>query len=490
MTMTATSFLPPELWDGKVFDGQWRSAAQVAEVREPATGTGLGRIGLADAEGIAQGCAAAAAAQPAWAALPYEQRADVLRRAGELAREHAGEIAMWLTREGGSSRIKAAAEAAINAKALLEASQLPSGSQGEVLPSSDGSLSLARRRPIGVVGVIPPFNFPLYLAMRAVAPALALGNAVVLKPDPRTAVCGGAVIARLFELAGLPEGVLHVLPGDGAAGAALTSDPHVGAIQFTGSTGAGRKVGEACGKHLKKVSLELGGKNALLVLDDADLELAVNNAAWGCFLHQGQICMATGRILVQRGLHDAFVEKLVAKVGSLAVGDPWADPEVLVGPLINEVQRDNCHRIVQAAVAAGATLHAGGSFDGLVYRPTVLTGVGPDNPAFREEIFGPVAVVTAFDSDEEGIALANDSEYGLSMGVITGNVGRVLAFADRLQAGLLHINDQTVLDDAIEPFGGVRASGNGTSVGGLANWEEFTQWQWLTIKPAPSAYPV
>ena len=482
--------LPPSLWQGRLFDGTWVDGVSIQAVIEPATGNELGHIALTDAAGIARACAAAAGAQPAWAALPYAQRADVLRRAAELARAHSEEIAMWLTREGGSSRGKAAVEAAINAKCLLQASQLPSASQGEVLPTADAGLSIARRRPVGVVGVIPPFNFPLYLAMRAVAPALALGNAVVLKPDPRTAVCGGVVIARLFELAGLPKGVLQVLPGDGAAGAALTADPNVAAIQFTGSTAAGRKVGEACGKHLKKVSLELGGKNALLVLDDADLDLAVNNAAWGSFLHQGQICMATGRILVQRGLYAAFVDKLVAKVKTLGVGDPWADPGVLVGPLINAAQRDNCDRIVQAAVADGARLLAGGSHDGLVYQPTVLADVSPGNPAFREEIFGPVAVVTPFDTDEEGIALANDSEYGLSMGVITGNIGRVLAFSDRLKAGLLHINDQTVKDDVIEPFGGVRASGNGTSVGGLANWEEFTQWQWLSVRPQPVAYPI
>lgn len=486
----AAQLLPSSLWQERLFDGAWVDGVATAAVIEPATGAELGRIALTDAAGIARACASAAGAQPAWAALPYAQRADVLRRAGELAHAHSEEIAMWLIREGGSSRGKAAVEAAINAKCLLQASQLPSASQGEVLPTADAGLSIARRRPVGVVGVIPPFNFPLYLAMRAVAPALALGNAVVLKPDPRTAVCGGVVIARLFELAGLPKGVLQVLPGDGAAGAALTADPNVAAIQFTGSTAAGRKVGEACGKHLKKVSLELGGKNALLVLDDADLDLAVNNAAWGSFLHQGQICMATGRILVQRGLYAAFVDKLVAKVKTLGVGDPWADPGVLVGPLINAAQRDNCDRIVQAAVADGARLLAGGSHDGLVYQPTVLADVSPGNPAFREEIFGPVAVVTPFDTDEEGVALANDSEYGLSMGVITGNIGRVLAFADRLKAGLLHINDQTVKDDVIEPFGGVRASGNGTSVGGLANWEEFTQWQWLSVRPQPVAYPI
>jgi benzaldehyde dehydrogenase (NAD) len=486
----SNALLPSSLWEGRLFNGEWVEGVADAEVLEPATGQRLGQIALTDAAGMAQACAAAAAAQPAWAALGYEQRADVLRRAGELARTHGEEIAMWLTREGGSSRIKAGTEANISAKCLLEASQLPSASQGEVLPSADAGLSLARRRPLGVVGVIPPFNFPLYLAMRAVAPALALGNAVVLKPDPRTAVCGGVVIARLLQLAGLPKGVLQMVPGDGAAGAALTSDPHVAAIQFTGSTAAGRKVGEACGKHLKKVSLELGGKNALLVLDDADLDLAVNNAAWGSFLHQGQICMATGRILVQRALYPAFVEKLVAKVKTIGVGDPWVEPGVLIGPLINVGQRDNCHRIVQAAVAGGAQLLAGGQYQGLIYQPTVLTDVAPSNPAFREEIFGPVAVVTPFDSDAEGIALANDSEYGLSMGVITGNIGRVLAFADQLKAGLLHINDQTVKDDVIEPFGGVRASGNGTSVGGLANAEEFTQWQWLTIRPQPVSYPV
>lgn len=484
------TLLPASLWQERVFDGHWVRSAAAADVIEPATGQVLGRTGMADAPAIAGACAAAAAAQPGWAALGYAQRADVVRRAAELARVHSAEMAMWLTREAGSSRAKAAVEVQITVKALLLASQLPSDSQGQVLPADGGRLSLARRRPLGVVGVIPPFNFPLYLAMRAVAPALALGNAVVLKPDPRTAVCGGMLIARLFELAGLPAGVLQVLPGDGRAGAALSTDRHVAAIQFTGSTAAGRQVGQACGEHLKKVSLELGGKNALLILDDADLELAVNNAAWGCFLHQGQICMATGRILIQRALHDAFVERLLAKVAGLRAGDPWADPEVLVGPLINASQRDHCHRIVQAAVAAGAHLAAGGRYDGLVYQPTVLTAVAPDNPAFSQEIFGPVAVVTAFDTDQEGIALANAGDYGLSMGVITGNVGRVLAFADQLQAGLLHINDQTVADDVIEPFGGVGASGNGTSVGGLANPELFTHWQWLTIKPQATAYPL
>ena len=489
MSQTDT-LLPQSLWQEQLFDGQWRPGSSSAEVREPATGASLGRVGLADPQMLAQSAAAAAQAQLAWASAPWEQRAQVLREAARLADLHSEEIAGWLVRESGSTQLKGGFEASISAKALHEAAALPSRATGEVLPSSSGRLSLARRRPLGVVGVISPFNFPLYLAMRAVAPALAMGNAVVLKPDPRTAVCGGLVIARLFELAGLPQGVLQVLPGDGAVGAALTADPHVAMIQFTGSTAAGRKVGEAAGRHLKKVSLELGGKNSLIVLDDADLDLAVANAAWGSYLHQGQICMCTGRILVQRKIHDEFLARLKAKAASLKVGDPAREHDVVIGPLIDSVQRDHVANLVERACAAGATLECGGSHQELLFQPTVLSGVGRDNPAFREEIFGPVAVVVPFDTDEEAIALANDTEYGLSMGVLSSNVGRAMQIGERLRTGLLHINDQTVNDDVINPFGGVGASGNGTSIGGPANWEEFTQWQWLTVKGEAPAYPI
>ncbi|MGG6374840.1 aldehyde dehydrogenase family protein, partial [Stenotrophomonas muris] len=321
--MTASSpWLPDALWAGAFFDGHWQAAPQRHPVIEPATGQSLGEIGLADPAQVARSAATAAQAQQAWAAAPYEQRAEVLRKAARLAEENIDTLIDWLVRESGSTRLKAGFEAKVTIKALQEAAALPSRSVGEILPSEPGRLNLARRRPLGVVGIISPFNFPLYLAMRAVAPAIALGNAVVLKPDPRTAVCGGAVIARLFEQADLPAGVLHMLPGDGAAGAALTSDPNVAMIQFTGSTAAGRKVGEAAGKHLKKVSLELGGKNSLIILDDADLDLAVANTAWGVYLHQGQICMATGRVLVHRKIHAAFLQKLVAKANALKVGDP------------------------------------------------------------------------------------------------------------------------------------------------------------------------
>jgi benzaldehyde dehydrogenase (NAD) len=488
--MTATpTFLPADLWSGHLFTGEWQPGASAQDVTEPATGNTLGRIAMTDPAGIAAAAASAAQAQQAWATAPYDTRAQVLRRAAQLAEQFNDEIVEWLIRESGSTRLKAGFEAKVNAKALHEAAALPSRSIGEVLPSEPGRLNLARRRPLGVVGVIAPFNFPLYLAMRAVAPALALGNAVVLKPDPRTAVCGGFVIARLFELAGLPASLLHVLPGDGAAGAALTSDPNIAMIQFTGSTAAGRKVGEAAGRHLKKVSLELGGKNSLIVLDDADINLAVANTAWGVYLHQGQICMATGRVLVQRGIHARFLEKLVAKANALKVGDP-TNTDVAIGPLINAQQRDHAARIVADAQAAGATLSAGGGYRDLFFEPTVLSDVDRDNPAFNEEIFAPVAVVVPFDTDDEAVALANDSEYGLSMAIVSSNVGRALKLGERLRTGLLHINDQTVNDEVINPFGGVGASGNGTSIGGPSNIDEFTQWQWMTVKGEAPAYQI
>ncbi|HJU50276.1 MAG TPA: benzaldehyde dehydrogenase [Pseudogulbenkiania sp.] len=489
--MSETSLLLPiELWNERLFNGVWgKGPLPAASVIEPATGETLGTIGMANAETVAHSSRVARMAQADWASRPYDERATILRKAAQQAENHFNEIVEWIVRESGSTRAKAAFETSLTIKALHESAGLPSRSQGEVLPSTPGRLSLARRRPLGVIGVISPFNFPLYLAMRAVAPALAVGNSVVLKPDPRTAVCGGFVIARLFELAGLPSGVLHVLPGATEAGAALVADPNVAMIQFTGSTGAGRKVGEAAGRHLKKVSLELGGKNSLIVLDDADLDIALANATWGVYLHQGQICMSTGRLLVQRGIYDRFLERLIDKAKSLTVGDP-ARGDVALGPLINAQQRDHAYQIVQASQRAGARLEAGGQYDGLFFQPTVLSGVQPDNPAFHEEVFGPVAIVVPFDSDADAIRLANDTEYGLSAAIISKDVGRALRLGEQLRTGLLHINDQTVNDEVINPFGGVGASGNGTSIGGAANWEEFTQWQWLTLKGEAPAYPL
>jgi benzaldehyde dehydrogenase (NAD) len=375
------------------------------------------------------------------------------------------------------------------ASECYEAAALPSRPYGRLLPTTQERLSLSRRLPAGVVAVIAPFNFPLILAIRSVAPALALGNAVVLKPDPRTAVCGGLSLARVFQEAGLPSGVLHVLPGGPDTGEALIADPHVRVVSFTGSTRAGRTVAELAGRHLKRVHLELGGNSALIVLDDADLDLAASAGAWGSFLHQGQICMTTGRHLVQEGVAEAYVERLAAKAEHLPVGDPAAE-QVALGPVIDQGQRDRIHELVTASVDAGARLAAGGTYERLFYRPTVLAEVTADMPAYRQEVFGPVAPVLTFATPEEAATLAADSEYGLSLGILTGDVMRALDLAARIPTGIVHINDQTVNDEAHAPFGGRVASGNGARLGGAeANVELFTETQWVTMRGEIAPFP-
>ncbi|WP_067967028.1 benzaldehyde dehydrogenase [Nocardiopsis trehalosi] len=477
-------------WTGKVFTGTWTPArGGDAPVTAPATGEEIGRIGSASADDVTDSAARAATAQRAWAAASFEERAAVLRRAGALFEEHAEEVAGWLVREAGSARGKAGFEAHLAVTEAYECAALASQPTGEVLRSAKPRLSLARRVPVGVVGVIAPFNFPLILGMRSVAPALALGNAVVLKPDPRTAVSGGAVIAEVFRRAGLPEGVLHVLPGGADAGERLVADPHVRVVSFTGSTAAGRRVGEAAGRHLKRAHLELGGNSPLIVLDDADLDRAASVGAWGSFLHQGQICMTTGRHLVHESVADAYVEKLAAKAEALPVGDPERD-EVALGPIIDAGQRDKIHALVTASVDAGAKLRAGGTFDGLFYRPTVLDGVTPATPAFSDEVFGPVAPVIRFSTLDEAAEIAAASDYGLSLGILTGNPMRGMELADRIPSGIVHINDQTVDDESVAPFGGVGASGTGSRFGGTrANLEAFTETQWVTMQSEIERYP-
>ncbi|WP_345714264.1 aldehyde dehydrogenase family protein, partial [Kineococcus glutinatus] len=383
---------------------------------------------------------------------------------------------------------KAALETRIAAQECFEAAALPTHPVGHVLASTSPQWAFARRRPVGVVSVIAPFNFPLILSVRAVAPALALGNAVLLKPDPRTPVCGGVALVRVFEEAGLPEGLLHLLPGGADVGEAVVTAPEVRVVAFTGSTAAGRKVGALAGQHLKRAHLELGGNNALVVLPGADLARAASAGAFGSFLHQGQICMATGRHLVHESLHDDYVAALAAKADHLPVGDP-AVGDVALGPIIDERQLANVDRIVRGTVAAGARLAAGGTHEGLFYRPTVLAEVAPAMPAWAEEVFGPVAPVVPFSDVDEAIALARESSYGLSLGIL-GDVGSAMRVADAVPSGIVHVNEQTVGDEAHAPFGGVGDSGTGSRAGGAeANVEAFTEVQWLTVRPDIAPYP-
>lgn len=484
-------FLDTAQWQGKIFvGGSWETGSGgVTDVIEPATGASLGQIGIADAVDVGRAAQSAAAAQREWGATSHVQRAAVLRRAAALWTEHADEISWWNIREVGAVPGMAGFAVHVAEQECYEAAGLPSRPYGELVPSEEPRLSMATRSPVGVVGVISPFNVPIILGIRSVAPALALGNAVILKPDPRTAVTGGVTIARIFEAAGLPAGLLQVLPGGADVGEALVTHPLVRVISFTGSTQAGRRVGELAGKHLKRAHLELGGNSALIVLDDADVDAAVNLAAWGSFFHQGQICMTTGRHLVHERLYDDFVEQLAAKAGKLPVGDP-AREQVALGPVIDAGQRDKIHNLVSASVDGGAHVAAGGQFDGLFYSPTVLSEISAESPAFAEEIFGPIAPVVRFSTLEEAVRLATATEYGLSLGIVTPDVMKGLALANQMPTGIVHINDQTVNDEANVPFGGVGASGTGARFGGAAaNIDAFTETRWVTVRGQAPTYP-
>lgn len=483
------SAMDQQRWDGKLHTDGWTAGSgQPAQILEPATGAVLGTTAMATGEEIAAAATRSAAAQRSWAAMKPAERAAVLRKAGDFFVAHAAELAEWVQRETGAIAAKAGLETTVAANECFDAAGLPHHPHGEVLTSDEEHWSFARRTPAGVVAVISPFNFPLILSIRSVAPALALGNSVILKPDPRTPVSGGYMIMRAFEEAGLPAGVLQLLPGGAEAGIAMTEAPEIRVVSFTGSTAAGRKVGEACGRNLKRAHLELGGNNAIVVLPGADVAKAASAGAFGSFLHQGQICMTAGRHLVHESLYDEYVRALAEKATALPIGDPWA-AGAPIGPIIDEKQRDHIESIVRAAEAAGATVEAGGTYEGLFYRPTVLSGVTAANPAWAEEIFGPVAPVQSFATLEEAAELVNENEYGLSVGIL-GEVGAAMTLADQVHSGKVHINEQTVGDESNAPFGGVGNSGNGARFGGYsANIEAFTETQWLTVRSEIAPYP-
>ena len=476
-------------WHGCWFDGAWREGARQIIVNEPATGERLAVVGGPEPSQVAEIAARALEAQRAWGATPAPQRAMLMRRAAAIAEAHVAEIAPWVVRETGGTMMKGGMEARSPVDEFHIAASLLIQADGLVIGSPDPArTSTMRRVPLGVVAVITPWNVPLALAMRTVAPALALGNAVILKPDVQTPVCGGVAIARILEEAGLPRGLFTMIPGGADVGEALVSAPAVRMISFTGSTAAGRKVGALAGEHLKKVALELGGNNPMLVLDDADIELAAGCGAFGSFLHQGQICMATGRHIVDRKIAAQYIETLAAKAARLSVGDT-TNPTVRIGPLINQRQFDRVSGIVSASVEQGATLVTGGPGDRLFFKPTVLADITPAMPAFAEEIFGPVAPVIVAEDEEHAIALANDTVYGLSAGVVTGSLDRGLRVAARLRAGMVHVNDQTVSDNPQAPMGGIGCSGNGARFSCLTAWDEFTEWRWTTASAAPPRYP-
>ncbi|MCS0639014.1 aldehyde dehydrogenase family protein [Streptomyces sp. LP05-1] len=472
-------------------DGEWRAGGGSWDIIDfnPYNEEKLASITIATVDEIDQAYRAAERAQPAWAETnPYTRRA-VFERVLRIVEDREEEITEAIIAELGGTRGKAGFELHLAKEFLREAVHLSLRAEGRILPSPvDGKENRLYRVPVGVVGVISPFNFPFLLSLKSVAPALALGNAVVLKPHQNTPILGGALVAKIFEDAGLPAGLLNVVITDIAEiGDALIAHPVPKVISFTGSDRVGRHVATVCAANFKRSVLELGGNSALIVLDDADLDYAVDAAVFSRFVHQGQVCMAANRVLVDRSVEREFTEKFVAKVRTLRTGDP-ADPATHIGPLINAGQAEAVGALVEQTVAAGATALLRGTTEGNVVGPTVLGGLPADAPVLNQEIFGPVALIVPFDGEDEAVRIANDSPYGLSGAVHTGDVERGVRLAKRVHTGMIHINDGTVHDEPIVPFGGEKHSGIGR-LNGEATVDAFTTYKWISIQHGRSGFP-
>ena len=489
----AKKILPYLGFDGQYISGDWRPghANRTLKDTDPYTGDVVTEIALGDLSDLDEAYRTAKLAQPDWArALPAE-RSEVLHQCADLMTKRREEIIDWLTRESGSTRIKANVEWDMLHAITVEAASFPHRAAGRLLPIDEpGKDSLAYRQPLGVIGVISPWNFPIYLAQRSVGPAIALGNTVVLKPSQETPVTGGLLLAKLFEEAGLPPGVLNVVIGASSEiGDPFVKHPTPALISFTGSTAVGKHVAELAvsGARIKHLALELGGNTPFVVLDDADLDQAVRAAVVSRFLHQGQICMSTNRILVDASIYSAFAERFTAHVKTLKAGNP-RDSDTVIGPVINSSQLEKMLKHINETRSAGAKQLLGGDPDGLVLPPHVFSEVTNDMAIAKNETFGPIAPIIRVNGEEEALRVANDTEYGLSSAVFSRDQGRGLRFALGLEAGMTHVNDASVDDTPTGPFGGVKNSGIGRFGG---DWiiDEFTVPHWVTVQHSPRQYP-
>lgn len=493
---TETSSTKPRLLDAiphRIFVNGWRegTSEKVTTATNPFDDSPLATIRQASRQDVDDAYAAASAAQPAWAAKTPAERSAVLNVAADYLAAHREEIVELIVAESGSSVLKANVEVSLAIDSTREAATFPSRVHGRIAPSNTpGKQNLVFREPVGVVGVISPWNFPLTLSERSVAPALAVGNAVVLKPASDTPFSGGLLLAKVYEEAGLPQGVLNVVIGSGSEiGDHFVASEVPSLITFTGSTPVGKNVGKVAvsGKRMKRVALELGGNAPFVVLADADLDLAVRAAAFGKFLHQGQICMAVNRIIVEAPLYDEFVQRFAEHVRTIRCGDP-ADPANVIGPIINDSQLASVTGKIAQARADGAHEVVGGTVEGRLVSPHVFADVTSDMELFREEIFGPVVGVVRAADEADALRLANDTAFGLSSAVFTKDLAKGVRFARGIKAGMTHINDITVNDEAHVMFGGEKNSGLGRFNGDWAI-EVFTTDHWVSVMEGGQQFP-
>ena len=463
----------------------------VFERRNPLDGTVATRAPAATVEDARRAVDAAAAAFPAWAAMGPTERRALLMRAAQALEAKGEAFAAAMAAETGASALWAGFNVHLAASGLQEAAAMVTQISGEIIPSDvPGSLAMGVRQPAGVVLGIAPWNAPVILAVRAIALPLACGNTVVLKGSEISPATHGLIIEALQE-AGLPKGVVNFVtnaPADaGAVVEAMIAHPAVRRVNFTGSTRVGRIIAQTCAMYLKPAVLELGGKAPLLVLADADIDAAVNGAAFGAFANSGQICMSTERIIVDETIADAFVAKLAAKAASLPLGDPRKGPAVL-GSVVDMSTVERCNHLIDDALAKGAKLLCGGKATSTLMPATLLDHVTPDMLIYAEESFGPVKGIVRVSGDDAAVACANDNAYGLSSAVFSRDVARAMNVARRIESGICHINGPTVHDEAQMPFGGVKASGFGR-FGGRAGVAEFTELRWMTVQTTPRHYP-
>jgi aldehyde dehydrogenase (NAD+) len=491
-TQTEPASSAYEGFDTMPIGGEWRggSSGDSRADTDPWSGDTLVEIPLADKSDLQTAYSVAEERQREWAEEPPAVRAGVMRAAADVMEARKEEVVSWLVHEAGGTVAKAELEWSLVRSVMWEAASMPHHVEGRIMRSDiPGKESRVYRRAAGVVAVISPWNFPLQLSNRSVAPALAVGNAVVIKPASDTPVTGGLLLARIFEEAGLPDGLLSVVVGSGSEiGDAIVEHPVPRVVSFTGSSPVGEGITRKAG--IKKLALELGGNGPLVVLDDADVDAAVDAAVFGSFFHQGQICMIANRVIVDQSIHDEFVERFVDRVRNLTVGDP-SDPDTDLGPVINEKQLEGIQDKVSRAREAGAKQLVGGDPGGpagLLLPPHVLLGTN-DVATASEEVFGPVITVIRARDEDDALAIANDTEYGLSSAVFTRDLDRGTRFALRVDAGMTHVNDSPVNDDANTAFGGEKASGIGR-FGGAWAVDEFTTDHWVSVQREPRQFPI
>lgn len=480
-----------EKYTKQYINGEWTTGKSEKKVENynPYTGELINTIQSANSEDLDRAFTSAGEAQKKWQNTLPSEKQQYFRNLVQVIENRKDDIIDWLIKEAGSTKLKAQVEIDIATSVIQESISFPTRMPGKILPSNTpGKENRVYRQPKGVIGVIGPWNFPIQLSMRSIAPALATGNAVVVKPSSDTPVTAGLLLADLFEEAGFPPGLMNVVVGRGSEiGDDFLTHPGSSIISFTGSTEVGRHIGELAGRNLKEVSLELGGNNAMLVLEDADIEKAVDAAVFGNYLHQGQICMAVNRVIIQENIYEEFASAMEEKVKTLKAGDP-NDENTIIGPVINEGQRDGILKDIEESVSQGAIKLVDGKVEGNLIHPILLRDVTNDMPIAKNEIFGPVATLLKAKDEEEAIKIANDSPNGLSGSVFTRDLQHGVDVAMQIETGMIHINDQSVNDEPHVVFGGEKASGVGRFNG---EWviDKFTTDKWISVQHQYREFP-